>query len=87
MIEPFKLCISDVPSSYQGRFYFILGPGLGDTVNDFRILHEVLSRYPYAKPIVYADPRWKDLYQIVPEMVECVLRFHAPAQPSLPNCA
>ena len=79
MIEPFKLCIPDVPGSYEGRLYFILGPGLGDTVNDFRILHEVLSRYPYAKPIVYADPRWKGLYELVPELTRCVLRFHVSA--------
>ena len=79
MIESFKLCIPDVPESYEGRLYFILGPGLGDTVNDFRILHEVLLRYPYAKSIVYADPRWKGLYELVPELTKCVLRFHVPA--------
>ena len=79
MIESFKLCIPDVPEFYEGRLYFILGPGLGDTVNDFRILHEVLSRYPYAKSIVYADPRWKGLYELVPELTKCVLRFYVPA--------
>ena len=79
MTEFFKLSVPDVPSSYEGRLYFILGPGLGDTVNDFRILHEVLLRYPHAKSIVYADPRWKGLYELVPELTRCVLRFHMPA--------
>lgn len=79
MLEAFKLSVPDVPPSYEGRLYFILGPGLGDTVNDFRILHEVLRRYPNATPIVYADPRWKSLYQLLPEMPRCAWRYHVPA--------
>lgn len=79
MLEPFKLSIPDLPASYQGRLYFILGPGLGDTVNDFRILHEVLLCYPHATAIVYADPRWKDLYQFLPEIERCSWRYHVAA--------
>ncbi len=78
-LEACKLSMSDVPSSYEGRLYFILGPGLGDTVNDFRILHEVLLRYPHATAIVYADPRWKSLYRLLPEIHRCVLRYHVAA--------
>ncbi len=78
-IEAHKLSIPDVPSSYEGRLYFILGPGLGDTVNDFRILHEVLLRYPNATAIVYADPRWKALYSLLPEMNRCTVRYHLAA--------
>ena len=78
-IEANKLSIPDVPSSYEGRLYFILGPGLGDTVNDFRILHEVLLRYPNATAIVYADPRWKALYSLLPEMNRCTVRYHVAA--------
>ena len=79
MLEAYKLFIPDVPSSYEGKLYFILGPGLGDTVNDFRLLHEVLSRYPNATPIVYVDPRWKSLYSLLPEMLRCTWRYHVAA--------
>lgn len=79
MLEAFKLSVPDVPPSYEGRLYFILGPGLGDTVNDFRILHEVLRRYPNATPIVYADPRWKSLYSLLPETSRCMWRYHVAA--------
>lgn len=79
MLEAFKLSIPDVPPSYEGNLYFILGPGLGDTVNDFRLLHEVLLQYPHAKPIVYADPRWKSLYVLLPEMPRCDWRYHVAA--------
>ncbi len=74
-----KLHAPEVPSSYRGRIYFVLGPGMGDTVNDFRILHEVLARYPNATPVVYADPRWKALYPLVPELAHLPIRFHQPA--------
>lgn len=79
MLNAYKLSIPDVPFSYQGNLYFILGPGLGDTINDFRILHEVLGRYAQAAVIVYADPRWKALYELLPEMPRCVLRYHIAA--------
>ncbi len=79
MLEAFKLSVPDVPSNFDGKLYFILGPGLGDTVNDFRLLHEVLLRYPKATPIVYADPRWKSLYSLLPEMPHCVWRYHVAA--------
>ncbi|MDT7041806.1 glycosyltransferase family 9 protein [Candidatus Nitronereus thalassa] len=79
MLEPFKLSIPDVVPSFDGKLFFILGPGLGDTVNDFRILHEVLHVYPHAMPIVYADPRWNSLYPLLPEMPRCEWRHHVPA--------
>ena len=78
-IEAHKLFVPDVTPSFDGKLFFILGPGLGDTVNDFRILHEVLLRYPNATPIVYADPRWKSLYALLPEMPRCLWRYHVAA--------
>ena len=74
-----KLWIPKIPSTFKGTLYFILGPGLGDTVNDFRILKEVLNLYPCAHGVVYADSRWKDLYQIVPELYFCEIRLYPPA--------
>ena len=76
-----RLHIPQVPRSYRGRLYFILGPGLGDTVNDFRILHEVMELYPDAKAVVYADPRWKDLYELAPDLRGLPIRYH-PQAPS-----
>lgn len=70
------LDINSVPSSYSGRLYFVLGQGLGDTVNAFRILHEVLKYYPQSVPIVYADDRWQDLYSLVPELKRAKIRFY-----------
>jgi hypothetical protein len=74
-----RLFVPEVQRSYSGRLYFILGPGLGDTVNDFRIVHEVMALFPSATPVVYADPRWKDLYPLVPDLEGVPIRFHAPA--------
>ena len=65
---PVRLDIQKVPSSFNGRLYFVFGQGLGDTVNAFRILHEVMKRYPEAEAVVYADSRWKELYQLIPEL-------------------
>lgn len=69
----------DVPPSYRGRLYFVLGPGLGDTVNGLRILHEVLRIYPLAEPVVWVDPRWQDLYPLIPELAGRRVRFYAAA--------
>lgn len=79
MLDKFRLSVSDVPLSYPGKLFFILGPGLGDTVNDFRILHEVLLRYVQATAIVYADPRWKALCELLPDYQRCVWRYHIAA--------
>ena len=68
-----------VPPSFKGRLYFVLGPGLGDTVNGLRILHEVLAHYPNAEPVVYVDPRWEDLYACIPELRGCKLRHYSAA--------
>ena len=49
------------PEDFSGRLYFILGQGLGDHVNGFRILVEIQQRFPKATCIVYADLRWEEL--------------------------
>jgi len=74
-----KLWVPNVHPSFKGSLYFIVGPGLGDTVNDFRILKEVLEIYADAKAIVYLDLRWKELYGIVPELHRCCIRYYPPA--------
>ncbi len=74
-----RLNVQQVPSSFDGNLYCILGPGLGDTVNDFRILHELSNLYRQAIPIVYADPRWKDLYSTVPALKGVSIRYHRSA--------
>lgn len=48
---------------YSGKLYFVLGQGLGDHVNGFRILIEIQKKFPYALCIVYADRRWEELVQ------------------------
>ena len=49
------------PPDFAGQLYFILGQGLGDHVNGFRVLIEIQKRFPQAVCIVYADLRWKEL--------------------------
>jgi hypothetical protein len=49
------------PDDFSGELYFILGQGLGDHVNGFRILHELKQRFTHAVYIVYADLRWEEL--------------------------
>ncbi len=49
------------PSDFSGKLYFILGQGLGDHVNGFRIIIEIQKKFPNAHCIVYADLRWMDL--------------------------
>jgi hypothetical protein len=46
---------------FSGTLYFVLGQGLGDHVNGFRIVHEVKKRFSKAICIVYADMRWEEL--------------------------
>ena len=75
----FRLSVPDLPESYDGRLYFLIGPGLGDTVNGFRIFHEVLNRYQRARPIVYLDPRWKSLYPVIPELSFSEVRYYSEA--------
>jgi hypothetical protein len=74
-----RLWVPNVHPSFKGSLYFIVGPGLGDTVNDFRILKEVLKIYADARAIVYLDSRWKELYEIVPELHRCLIRYYPPA--------
>lgn len=75
-----SLQVQEVPHAFSGKLYFILGPGLGDTVNDLRILHEVMALYPNAVPVIYADRRWKSLYEIVPECRGRTIHDYEPAQ-------
>lgn len=49
------------PEDFSGRLFFVLGQGLGDHVNGFRILHELKQRFTQAVFIVYADLRWEEL--------------------------
>lgn len=53
--------VSQFPNTFCGVLYFVLGQGLGDHVNGFRILHEIQKLFPKAVFIVYADRRWADL--------------------------
>jgi len=53
--------VSRFAKDFSGRLYFVLGQGLGDHVNGFRILHELQTRFPKARFIVYADRRWEEL--------------------------
>jgi len=71
-----RLSIPAVPRSYAGNLYFLLGQGLGDSLNGFRILHEVLGLFPCAHPIVYGDPRWQELYDLLPELQGQRLRWY-----------
>ncbi len=75
----FRLSVPLVPQSYSGPLYYFIGPGLGDTVNGFRIFHEVASRYPESRPIVYLDPRWKSLYSVIPELSFSEIRYYSEA--------
>ena len=83
--EKMRLHAQDVPESFSGRVYFVLGPGLGDTVNDLRILQKVLANYPNAQPVVYADPRWKEIYPCIPELCRSELRFYSTAPSAMPR--
>lgn len=47
--------------NFSGEIYFVLGQGLGDHVNGFRIIHEIRKRFSMATCIVYADLRWEEL--------------------------
>ena len=48
-------------NDFSGTLYFVLGQGLGDHVNGFRIVHEVKKQFSKAICIVYADMRWEEL--------------------------
>lgn len=50
-----------ISNDFSGTLYFVLGQGLGDHVNGFRIVHEVKKRFSKAICIVYADMRWKEI--------------------------
>jgi hypothetical protein len=80
-----RLYIPHVADSYGGRLYFVLGPGLGDTVNDLRILHEVITLYPKAEPVVYVDTRWRAMCEEIPDFVGFTVRYHAEAPSPMSN--
>ena len=48
-------------SDFEGTLYFVLGQGLGDHVNGFRVFKEVKDKFYKAKYILYADSRWEGL--------------------------
>jgi len=77
--QEIRLQVSQVPPSFNGRLYFVLGPGLGDALNDLRILHQTLILYPNVRSVVYADPRWKDVYDCIPELKNAEVRYYSPA--------
>ena len=80
-----RLYVPELPASYNGRLYFILGPGLGDTVNDLRILHEVMELYPQAEPVIYADFRWQALCEEIPSLQGLAIRYHRQAPSPMSN--
>lgn len=80
-----RLYIPHVADSYGGRLYFILGPGLGDTVNDLRILHEVMKLYAKSEPVVYVDTRWRALCQEIPDLRDLTIRYHEEAPSPMSN--
>jgi hypothetical protein len=51
----------DFSSEFSGKLFFVLGQGLGDHLNGFRVIHEIGLRFPKARLIVYADLRWEEL--------------------------
>ena len=53
--------VADFPADFSGKLFFVLGQGLGDHINGFRVLHEIRRRFPKARLIVYADLRWEEL--------------------------
>ena len=54
-----------VSVDFSGSLFFVLGQGLGDHVNGFRVLYELMTLFPSARFIVYADLRWKELVERV----------------------
>ncbi|MHB8370098.1 MAG: glycosyltransferase family 9 protein [Leptospirales bacterium] len=48
-------------ASFSGKLFFVLGQGLGDHVNGFRVLYELRKSFPQAEYIAYADRRWEEL--------------------------
>ena len=68
--------VSRFGKEFSGTLYFVLGQGLGDHVNGFRILHELQTLFPDAHCIVYADKRWEEL---VLRMGGIEVRWYPPA--------
>lgn len=54
------------PRDFSGDLYFVLGQGLGDTVNGLRIVKTVRESFPVARYVVYGDRRWEDLLAAFP---------------------
>jgi hypothetical protein len=53
--------VDAVSPDFSGKLFFVLGQGLGDHVNGFRVLQELHLRFPASRLIVYADRRWEEL--------------------------
>ncbi|MFQ5930534.1 MAG: glycosyltransferase family 9 protein [Acidobacteriota bacterium] len=48
-------------------------------------MHEVIKLYPTAKPVVYADARWRELCQEVPDLQGLAIRYHEEAPSPMSN--
>jgi|AADL01.1.fsa_nt_gi hypothetical protein len=49
------------PRDFNGRIFHLLGQGLGDTVNAFRIVFALQSLFPQSNHVLYCDQRWREL--------------------------
>lgn len=54
------------PRDFSGDVYFVLGQGLGDTVNGLRIVKIVRENFRNAHSIVFADKRWENILSAIP---------------------
>jgi hypothetical protein len=63
------LDVERTPRDFPGDLYFVLGQGLGDTVNGLRILKTVRETFRYARHIVYADKRWEEILLAIPGII------------------
>lgn len=46
--------------SFDGTIYFLPDLGLGDLINSLRIIVDIRETLPFARCIVYIDPRWDE---------------------------
>lgn len=56
----------ETPKDFSGDLYFVLGQGLGDTVNGLRIVKIVQENFRNAHSIVFADKRWENILSAIP---------------------
>ena len=63
---------------FDGTLYFLFGYGLGDTINNLRVLMEIKERFPYAHCIIYSDQRWDQFVDRVIGHLERVTKRNFP---------